>query len=346
MATYSFRDDYSDGAHPAIIQALAKQNTMNQVPYGEDEYTKNACTLIREMMNMPDAAIHLVASGTLANLVAISSCLRPHEAVIAASSGHIVSREAGAIEATGHKIVLVKPVKGKLMPESILQALEENAQFPHMAKPRLVYISNATEVGTIYSKAELSAIAELCRSKRLLLFLDGARLGVALASEENDLTLEDVGRLTDIFWIGGTKLGALLGEAIVITNPALKEDFQFHIKQRGGLMAKGRVLGVQFQTLFSNNLFFKLALHANAMAKVLSVGIQQAGYELAEVTATNQVFAVLPDVLVQKLQAIFTFYVWSKMQDGKTLVRLVTSWSTSSEQVEAFVQAVKIDGAR
>lgn len=340
MAFYSFRDDYSDGAHPDIIQAITKLNTQIQIPYGEDEYTKDACTLIRKMMNIPDAAIHLVASGTLANIISIGSCLRPHEAIITASSGHIVGREAGAIEATGHKLIAVPPVKGKLTSESILQALQENSQFPHMAKPRMVYISNSTEVGTIYSKSELTVISELCQKRGLLLFLDGARLGVALASEFNDLTLEDIGRLTDIFWIGGTKLGLLLGEAIVITNPVLKEDFAYHIKQRGGLLAKGRILGVQFQALFSNNLFFNLALHANAMAKVLSGGIAKAGHQLVEDTVTNQIFVILPDEIIKKLQEAFMFYIWKKIDGGKSIVRLVTSWSTSTEQVEAFIQSL------
>ncbi|KAL2880822.1 hypothetical protein SGCOL_003849 [Colletotrichum sp. CLE4] len=238
MAFYSFRDDYSDGALPEILAALTSGNANIQTSYGEDDHTENARNLIKEKMKTPDADVHFVVSGTLANIVAIGSCLRPHKAVIAVSSGHVVVCETGAIEALGHKIITVPPVEGKLTVAGIKQALRDNSHYPHMAKPRLVYISNATEVGTLYTKAELSEIAEVCKQHKFILYLDGARLGAALSSEENDLTLEEIGRLTDIFWIGGTKVGALLGEAIVINNPVLQEDFRFHLKQRGGLLAK------------------------------------------------------------------------------------------------------------
>lgn len=338
MATYSFRDDYSDGAHPDILTAITRANLHHQAPYGEDDYTETAQRLIQQKMNAPNSSVHFVASGTLANIIAIGSCLRPYEAVIAVSSGHIVVRETGAIEAAGHKIITVKPVEGKLTPEGILSTVHENSHFPHMAKPRLVYISNATEVGTIYTKTELYAIADICKEHDLLLYLDGARLGVALAAESNDVTLEDLGRLTDIFWIGGTKVGAFLGEAIIINNPALQEGFQFHIKQRGGLLAKGRILGSQFQELFRSNLFYELALHANQMAKALSAGIQEAGYHLAEDTVTNQVFAVLPRSLVARLHHSFSFHIWEKGQDEQCVVRLVTSWATELKQVEAFIR--------
>ena len=273
----------------------------------------------------------------MANIVCIGSCLRPHEAVIAASSGHIVVRETGAIEAIGHKIINVAPVEGKLTPRGILKALQQNTHYPHMSRPRLVYISNTTEVGTVYSKAELTAISEVCRSNGLLLHLDGARLGAALAAEKNDLTLEDYAHLTDIFWIGGTKVGTLLGEAIVINNPALREDFAFHIKQRGGLLAKGRVLGLQFQALFRSNLFFDLASHANQTAKALSTGLTEAGYELAAVTESNQVFAVVPEEVVKRLQRSFEFYIWENLDDGRFIIRLVTSWATEIEAVDAFI---------
>lgn len=338
MACYSFLDDYSEGAHPDILTAITKANLQPQAPYGEDEFTKNARRLIKEKMNAPDSAVHLVPTGTLANIIAIGSCLRPHEAVIAPNSGHIALREVGAIEATGHKIISVEPVQGKLTPEGIVKAVGENSLYPHMAVPRLVYVSNATELGTIYTRAELHAIADVCKRHDLLLFLDGARLGVALAAEKNDLTLEDMGRLTDIFWIGGTKVGALLGEAIVINNPALQKAFIYHIKQRGGLLSKSRVLGLQFEELFRANLFSELASHANQMAQALSTSIQEAGYNLTEDTATNQVFAIFPDSLVAKLKDTFSFHVWEKRKDGQSIVRLVTSWATEPKQVEAFIR--------
>ncbi|RDW85032.1 threonine aldolase [Coleophoma cylindrospora] len=341
MATYSFRDDYSDGAHPDIIAAIGRANTPNQMPYGEDSYSTNAKKLIKEKMNAPGAEIYFVTSGTLANIIAIGSCLRSYEAVIAASSGHIVVRETGAIEAIGQKIINVEPVHGKLTPAGILKALGDNLHFPHMAKPRLVYISNTTEVGTVYSKTELETIAQLCRAHGLLLFLDGARLGVALAAEQNDLTLEDYGRLTDMFWIGGTKVGALMGEAIVINNPTLQEDFRFHIKQRGGLLAKGGILGSQFEELFRGDLYYTLASHANMMAKALSDGLQKAGFRLTERTASNQVFAILPNPLIKRLQADFAFYIWNTLDGKQSVVRLITSWSTELKQVQAFIKMLQ-----
>lgn len=303
MSRYSFLDDYSEGAHPKVLEALYSTNLSQQKPYSDDEYSVLAKEYIRDATGVPASAIHLVASGTLANIISISSCLRPHEAVIAPETGHIVVREAGAIEATGHKLITIPHKDGKLTVEGICAALDENAHFPHMAKPRLVYLSNATELGTVYSKTELAAISRLCKERGLLLFLDGARLAAALAADRTDsLTLRDVAELTDIFWIGGTKVGALMGEAIVIGNHELASDFAFHVKQRGGLLAKGRVLGVQFLELFRSGLFLDLAA-------LLSSGISQAGYKMAAVTQTNQVFPVLPDGLVAKLEERYAFYV-------------------------------------
>ncbi|RSM00121.1 hypothetical protein CEP52_009293 [Fusarium oligoseptatum] len=319
MIQTSFMDDYSEGAHPKVLAKLLETNLSQQKAYGDDEYCNMAKDCLREKLGDSTLAVHFVAGGTLANIIAIGSCLRPHEAVIAASTGHITVRETGAIEAIGHKIISIPSTDGKLTPESISNALANNAHYPHMAKPRLVYISNATEMGTLYTKAELSAISDLCKQRNLLLYLDGARLGAALSATKNDLTLPDLVRLTDIFWIGGTKVGMLLGEAIVICNPLLSEDFPFH-----------------FLEMFSTNLWFDLARHTNEMAQLLSSKIQEAGYKLAAETETNQVFAVLPNSLVTTLQDQFQFYVWEKVDGEHTMVRLVTSWATSKEQVEAF----------
>jgi threonine aldolase len=339
MTTFSFLDDYSEGAHPDILSALTESNYVQQAPYGEDTYSADATSRIEARLGAKfDGAIHYVASGTMANIVSISNCLRPHEAVIAVSSGHIVVREAGAIEATGHKLITVSPVDGKLTPENVEVALSSNAHFPHMAKPRLIYISNATETGTVYTLAELRAISALAKQRGLILFLDGARLGAALASNRNDATLADIASLVDIFWIGGTKVGALLGEAIVVCNPALKDDFAFHIKQRGGMLAKGRLLGIQFQALFGiKDLFLENAKHANAMAAKLAAGIVARGYTLDSETATNQVFPVLPDSVICALQEHFSFYVWSKADNDRSVIRLVTSWATDENQVDAFL---------
>ena len=339
-STYSFLDDYSEGCHPAILQAMAKTNMATQVAYGDDEYTERASHLICEQLGQKGTPVYFVASGTLANIIIISSALKPHEAVISAATGHAVVRETGAIEATGHKMITVPSDNGKLTPQGVETALSENAHFPHMAKPRMVYISNATEAGTIYSKKELVALSTLCDKKDLLLMLDGARLGAALTADRSDMTLADVAELTDIFWIGGTKTGALIGEAIVIPNAELARDFPFHIKQRGALLAKGRLLGLQFSELFSNNLYFELSAHANQMAKKLSEAIAAAGYGFAAETESNQLFPILPDALIDRLQKQFDFYVWGKAGDKKSVVRLVTSWATETGQVDAFIESM------
>lgn len=341
MTKYSFLDDYSEGAHPRILKALSDKNLDQQTAYSDDAYSQQARDLLRQHMGASNPDIWFVASGTLANILAISSALRSHEAVIAAASGHIVVRETGAIEATGHKIINVPPIYGKLTPESITTALNANAHYPHMAKPRLVYISNATEVGTLYTKSELQAISELCKERGLLLLLDGARLGAALTADGNDLTLEDIADLTDIFWIGGTKVGALLGEAIVIPNPALRDEFNFHIKQRGALLAKGRILGLQFRELFGDGLFFDLARHSNDMANRMSKGIAQAGFDFVAETETNQLFPILPNDLIEHLKKRFDFYVWEPHDPSNSVIRLVTSWATEEDQVDGFVSDVQ-----
>ncbi len=249
MTIFSFLDDYSEGAHPDILSALSESNYIQEAPYGQDSHSADATARIKAHLGGSfDGTIHYVASGTLANIVSISGCLRPHEAIIAVDSGHIVVKEAGAIEATGHKLIVVPAVDGKLTTANIEAALASNAHFPHMAKPRLIYLSNATETGTVYSLEELRNISGLAKRRGLIMFLDGARLGAALASSKNDATLADIASLVDIFWIGGTKAGALLGEAIVVCNRGLTEDFAFHVKQRGGMLAKGRVFGIRFRS--------------------------------------------------------------------------------------------------
>lgn len=333
---YSFLDDYSEGAHPQVLDALVASNGTQETGYGNDRYSAEARRHLRDHLGRDDVGIFFVPSGTSANAISIAACLRPHEAVIAASSGHIVTRETGAVEAGGHKIINVAPVDGKLTPDSIRQALDDNWHYPHMAKPRLVYVSNATEVGTVYSKAELAAIKQLCEAKQLLLFMDGARIGAALTSSINDLTLAHILDLTDIFWIGGTKNGALLGEAVVVKHPALARDFEFYVKQHGSLLAKSRIMGVEFAELFRGTLYFDLARRANAAAEKLSRSVVGAGYALRAATETNQVFAVLPLGLVQELQRDFAFYVWEKCGADWAVVRLLTTWATDTAQLEKF----------
>jgi threonine aldolase len=340
MIKYSFLDDYSEGAHPAILKALTETNLVQQTAYGNDSYSQEARDFMLAYMGDADPDIWFVASGTLVNILCIASALRPHEAVIAAASGHIVVRETGAIEATGHKIITVPPENGKLTAESIRATLDANAHFPHMAKPRLVYISNATETGTVYTKSELTEISNLCRARDLLLFVDGARLGAALAADKNDLTLADIVDLADIFWVGGTKVGALLGEAIVIPNPALRADFEFHIKQRGALLAKGRILGIQFRELFRDGLFFDLSSHANAMARRLSDAMAEQGLDFAAETESNQLFPILPNDLIERLKEQFDFYVWEPFDNTRSVTRFVTSWATEEACVDRLLASL------
>ncbi|KAF6800295.1 beta-eliminating lyase [Colletotrichum sojae] len=338
---YSFLDDYSEGAHPALLKAIISGNTSQEAGYGGDAYCDLARQRIRQHLGREDVGIFFVPSGTSANAISIAACLRPHEAVIAASSGHIVTRETGAVEASGHKIINVVPIEGKLTPQTIQRALDDNWHFPHMAKPRLVYISNATEIGTIYTRDELVAIKEVCRANQLILFLDGARIGTALASKANDMTLSDILELTDIFWIGGTKNGALLGEAVVVKDARLASEFEFYVKQHGSLLAKSRIMGAQFAELFKDDLYFHLARQANLCAETLSGGVAAAGFSVYAATETNQVFAVLPLGLIKVLQEQFIFYVWEKRGDDEAVVRLLTTWATEVAEVEKFVQLVQ-----
>ena len=339
MDRHGFLDDYGDGAHPRVLESLVRANEGRQASYGTDERSERARALIRERAAVPDAAVHFVPSGTIANLLCIASALRPHEAVIAATSGHIAVHEAGAIEATGHKIVGVTPEAGKLTPALVASAVAANAHFPHMARPRLVYVSNATELGTVYSLAELEALSACCRERDLLFMVDGARLGVALAA--SDVTLADVARLADTFWVGGTKNGALGAEAIVVPNAELARDLPFHVKQRGALLAKGRLLGAQFEALFEDELFLELARHANATARALADGIVAAGVTLSAPTESNQVFPILPDATVERLGEEFDFHLWGRSDEERSVVRLVTSWATEARAVDALVSTLR-----
>ncbi|EXJ83937.1 threonine aldolase [Capronia epimyces CBS 606.96] len=337
MSKYNFLDDYSEGAHPRIIEALARTNMTQQTAYGNDEFSQDAREAIRNKIGADEATIHFVPSGTAANLLSIASCLRPHEAIIAASSAHIVMKETAAIEATGHKIITQPAVDGKLTPDKIRLAFDQNSIFAHQAKPKMVYISNATEIGTVYTRSELAAIAAICKSLDLLILMDGARLGAALASSETDMTLNDIYHLTDLFWIGGTKTGALIGEAVVIKDKSLGADFPYHMKQRGALLAKGRILGIQFSTLLQDDLFLHLARHANSTAAEISSSLVKMGFNLWAKTETNQVFPILPSALVQELQKEFDFYIWDRLCDGSLVVRVVTSWATELSKVRRFI---------
>lgn len=340
MKKYSFKNDYSEGAHPKIIAALSATNLEQQAGYGEDEICAEAAKIIREKISNSNADIHFVSGGTQANLIVIASILKPYESVVAAVTAHIAVHEAGAIEATGHKIHIVESENGKLTVASIKNILDQHTD-EHMVKPRLVFISNSTEIGSVYHRKELQEISSFCRQNNLYLYLDGARLGSALTSPENDIALAELSQLVDIFYIGGTKNGALLGEAIVINNDKLKEDFRFHLKQRGAMLAKGRVLGIQFLELFKNDLFFELGKHANAMAFKLASGIETAGYKFLTKPASNQIFPILPNELIKKLEEKYTFHIWQKIDAQNSAIRLVASWATEEESVDKFIENLK-----
>ncbi|MDA0777558.1 MAG: aminotransferase class I/II-fold pyridoxal phosphate-dependent enzyme [Bacteroidetes bacterium] len=338
--TISFKNDYSEGCHPRVLEALVRTNRVQQDGYGIDVYSQRAAELIQEKAKAPTSKVHFVSGGTQANMLVIAACLKPHESVIAATTGHIYTNETGAIEATGHKINAIEASSGKLTPAHIQQVLDAHTNKPHVLKQRMVYISNATEMGTIYSKQELTDLYNFCKENDLYLFMDGARLGNALVAKDNNLTLADVAKLTDVFWLGGTKNGALLGEAIVINNPKLQEDFAFHIKQRGAMLAKGRVLGIQFEELLRDDLYFDLARYANEQAMKLKQAFSDKGILFWEDTTTNQIFPILSNTQIEHLAQNFAFHHWRKINETHSAIRLITSWATPSENVEALVREI------
>lgn len=333
---YSFKNDYSEGAHPRIIEALMKTNMEQTDGYGLDKYSEAAVNILKSKMNRSDAEVHLLVGGTQTNLVSMAAFLRSHEAVISAETGHVLVHETGAIEATGHKVISVPSRDGKLKSQDIIKVVQGHTD-EHMVKPKLVYISNPTEIGTLYSKGELQEISKVCKEEKLILYVDGARLGSALMAKDNDLDISELAALVDAFYIGGTKGGALMGEALVICNEELKNDFRFHIKQRGAMFAKGRVLGMQFLELFKDDLYFQLAHHSNRMAEILREGIKKAGYKFMIETSTNQLFPIFNNQDIKILEEEFSFYLWEKVDQEKSAVRLVTSWATKEEEVNRFI---------
>jgi len=332
---HSFKNDYSELAHPRILEALSAVGNTQFDGYGLDAFSTGAAELIKSKLSAPSAEVHFTGGGTISNLMFISSALRPHEAVIAPESGHIFVHETGAIEATGHKICTVKGVSGKLCADEI-EAVVSHHSDEHMVMPRLVYISQATENGAVYKKEELTAISECCRKNGLYLYLDGARIGTAVNSPACDLTYSDIASLVDAFYIGGTKNGALFGEAIVICAEGLKSDFRFLLKQRGAMMAKGAVIGLQFGELFKDGLFDELAKRSNAMAFKMAEGITGLGYSFLYPVETNMIIPVFPDRVASRLHQLYEFHDWEK-SGGMTSVRLVTSWATPENMVDEFL---------
>jgi len=339
-----FNNDYNEACHPEILKALAK-NAGTQMPgYSADAYCAEAAGMIRKKCDAPNAAVHFLMGGTQTNLTVIAASLRPHQGVIAAESGHINIHETGAIEATGHKVILVSSGDGKVdaaLAAKIVASQSLSMDAEHIVQPKMVYISNPTEYGTLYSLAELKALYDLCRKKGLYLFVDGARMGYGLAAKDNDITLADYAKYTDVFYIGGTKVGAMFGEAVVISNPAIAEDFRYLMKQKGGMLAKGWLLGLQFKTLFENDLYFSISAHADKMADKIRRTLTDLGYELYLPGTTNQVFVTLPDQMLSELGKKFTFAIWEKADENHTTVRFCTSWATTDENTDALCTAFK-----
>lgn len=348
----SFVNDYSEGAHPRVLELMLKANLEQNTGYGEDAHSDRAREQIKKAIKRADVDIHFIPGGTQANLLVISSFLRPHQCVIAADTGHINVHETGAIEATGHKVVTMPSVDGKLTVDAIRNALNSH-EGEHMVQPKMVYISNTTELGTLYTKAELTAIHDLCIEKGLILFLDGARLASALTSRLNDLTFSDIAQFTDVFYIGGTKNGALLGEALVICREELKEDFRYFIKQRGAMMAKGFVMGMQFEALFEEMddafednyapepLYLQLGRHANQMAEQIAAAIESCGFPFYATVCSNQLFPILPNRVLEDMSKEFIILVQAKVDEEHSALRLVTSWATTQENTDKLIEFIQ-----
>lgn len=338
-----FNSDYLEGAHPSIMVKMAETNMVQTVGYGEDEYCEAAREKIKVACQAPEADVHFLVGGTQTNTTVIAAILRPWQGVISAVSGHINCHEAGAIESTGHKVITLPTDNGKITAQQVADYVEwhkNDESTEHIVQPGMVYISHPTEAGTLYSKAELTELYDTCRRYGLPLYIDGARLGYGLAAEESDMTLPEFARLCDVFYIGGTKVGALFGEAVVIMNESLKKDFRFIMKQRGGRLAKGRLLGIQFDALFTDDLYFKISRHAIEMAHQIRDIFVSAGYPLLFDSPTNQQYPIMPDAELAEIGKSFGYEYWERVDETHSGVRFCASWATTQENVDALREAV------
>ena len=339
-----FNCDYTEGAHPRILEKLIETNMDQTIGYGMDDHCKHAADLVKEACGAKDADVHFLVGGTQTNVTVIDAALRAHQGVICASSGHINVHETGAVEACGHKCITIPSEDGKVYVPQVRELLANhyaNGGDEHMVQPKMLYISNPTEWGTIYKKDELSALYELCKEYGVYLFLDGARLGYGLMCKENDMTLEDIAKYTDVFYIGGTKVGALFGEAVVITNAQLKPDFRYAIKQHGGMLAKGRLLGIQFETLFTDGLYFEIAKHAMDMAERISSKLEKYGVEFTVASPSNQIFVALPKAVIEELSKTYKFEPMGVKDEQTDMIRICTSWATKEENVNALLADIE-----
>lgn len=338
-----FECDYAEGAHPRVLELLSKTNFEQTPGYSVDAYCEKARMIIKRLCQAESADVHFLVGGTQANTVVIKSILRPHQGVISADSGHINVHETGAIEATGHKVLAVASEDGKITASQVREVYTSHfndAGPEHTVQPGMVYISNPTENGTLYTKKELGELSEACRNLGLPLFLDGARMGYGLAAEGNDLTLPVIAELCDVFYIGGTKVGALFGEAVVITEPSLQKDFRYMIKQHGGLLAKGRLLGIQFTALLEDGLYFRISEHADRLAMRIRAAFEEKGYPFLYESFTNQQFPVLPDESLEVLKKKYAYTFWTRVDEKHSAVRFCTSWATREEDVDLLVEDI------
>ena len=332
-----FENDYNKGAHPALLEALVQTNLEGLSGYGTDKYTVRAIEKIRQASKCPHAQVTFLSGGTQTNQLVIDALLQSYQGVIAAETGHISSHEAGAIEFSGHKVLTLPHKEGKLQPALVRQYIEDfyaDGNHEHMVFPGMVYISHPTEYGTLYSRSELEQLSQVCRQFEIPLFLDGARLGYGLAAD-TDLDLASIAKLTDVFYIGGTKMGALIGEAVVFTKNNQPKHFVPIVKQHGALLAKGRLVGVQFDRLFTDDLYLELGRHGIEMAGKLRAILEEKGYPFYLESPTNQQFIILENAQLEKLsQAGLAYSFWEKYDDNRTVIRLATSWSTSQEDLD------------
>ncbi|MEM7019960.1 MAG: aminotransferase class I/II-fold pyridoxal phosphate-dependent enzyme [Pseudomonadota bacterium] len=336
MYKYLFKNDYSELAHAEVLAALAAVGEQQLAGYGEDVISLETQEILRDLLKQPAADVHFITSGTLANLIGLSWMMTPAGAVLAADTGHINVHEAGALEATGHKILGVANPEGKVDVEK-MEALVKLHEHEHMVTPEVIYLSQPTELGTVYTRTEFEAVSEFCRRHGLYLYVDGARMGTAITSQGNDLELPTLAALADMLYIGGTKNGVLFGEALVVTNSRFQKNFRGAIKQRGGLLAKSYSISAQFKALFQDNLYFQLAAHANAMAQRLVEGIEKLGYGFHSPTQTNQVFPIIPRSVIEQLETMYGFYIWVEPDGGDPAIRLVTSWATPASAIDVFL---------
>ena len=335
-----FNSDYTEGAHPRILERLIETNLEQTTGYGEDAYCEAAREAIRKVCDAPEADVHFLVGGTQANFTVISSALKPYQGVLCADTGHINVHETGAVEACGHKVLALPGKDGKITAEQIRNAHDlhwSDESHEHIAQPKMVYISHPTELGTLYTKGELEEIGRVCRECGLYLFLDGARLGYGLMATGTDVTIADIAKICDVFYIGGTKVGALFGEAVVIMNPQLKPDFRYCIKQKGGMLAKGRLLGIQFLELFRDGLYFEIAKHAIDMAMILKEGLKEKGYSFFMDSVTNQQFILIEDEKLEKIREKYGVTYQQRYDETHSVIRLCTSWATTEENVRSLL---------